>query len=226
MIKFEESSFERIAVIDTEGINVRVGGSNRNKVTTCWIKKGCLQVYDFSTGLTYVHNFMVKFPSWDIMEEKVKKQWIHTHAIHKLSWEDTPESYEDWADCSYGTCEEILLELGNALVGVDVIFAKGKYLEDRFLNNLGMCGDEISKVEMGGRKREYHIKDLNDYGVEKYDKYLYDKICRGVKKYPERKLNWYGELIVYNYENDLPIPHDPEKECDYFLKEAKKIFNL
>ena len=63
--------------------------------------------------------------------------------------------------------KNLLKILDKKLKNVDRIFAKGKMMEDRFLNNIGMMGEGVWWKD-GGFERKYQIEDLNHYFCPKF----------------------------------------------------------
>jgi len=200
----------RISVIDCEGITERVGGTNRKKLTIVWIKKVHFLVFDTkSKQLDCQKTFNIKMPiPFNKLSRNAQKQWNYTHRIHECTWDFPGHDYE-----------KVLSFITIQLKNVQKIYAKGKFLEERFLNDVGMYGSSIVQKDWIEPKK-YPIIDLNMFGIEKFDHSLY----RYMKMF-QKSIENHGcvknvermQIVIYNYENGLPIPHDPQQECGYFL---------
>ena len=152
---------KNIAFIDTEGITVRIGGSNKNKITTSWIKRGCILLYYCETKIIQTYNFVVNLPHFKTMDNNVKKQWKYTHKIHKTNWNEKGEDYKT-----------VLKFVHSMVEGMDFIFAKGKFLEERFLWGLKMRlydalkknGMLVAEEDIGNSKTQvigFLLADIN-----------------------------------------------------------------
>lgn len=224
---------KNIAVIDTEGIVSSVGGCGKYKTTTCYIRLVNLLIGDPTTEKLIVNKkWIVALPiKFESLPEKVKKQWRYTHRIHKQYWGQDGIKYESLLKI----IREMLL-----IYNVEKIYAKGKLLEDRFLNKGGMYGETICYREWKYDKKTLRITDLNNYGVEKFDKHLFElsyflENANFLFNNVKNLFKWAGKrikedsllrkIIIYNYKNGLPCPHDPEEECKYFFTQIieKKI---
>jgi hypothetical protein len=200
----------KLAVFDTEGICVRTGGTNRSKKTTIWTRKAHLIVWDcLNKEIVFDKGWKIKMPvKFNDLDEKTKSQWRHTHPIHECQWDGSGTPYAE-------VLEEIKKEIKDSEV-----WAKGKFLEDRFLNNKGMYGESICQRNWCGR--EIYVNELNGHGIKKFDDsmYQYYKWVRGLGMYI--LTGSIGEIVIRNYEQNLPLPHSPERECMYFLGELLK----
>jgi len=208
----------RIAIIDTEGITTRVGGTNRRKSTTIWIRKASLLVWDCeSRQIDFEKTWHIAMPvQWSRLPQKTKKMWNFCYKIHGCRWTTKGEPYL-----------KVLREIRSEIEGCEV-WAKGKLLEDRFLNNVGMYGEPV--CHSLGYTRELHVKELNDLGVAKYDTAL-ENFCLEMEKQGAVREGKQGAVrdgnltdrVLKALKSGKRLSHDPQQECRYFLGELLRI---
>jgi len=202
------------AIIDMEGHVFKTGGSNRYKETTFYPLSCHLLIKDMINNKelfskTYKIKPSIKFE--DLAPEH-KEQYERFKIIHRRTWNAPGKNWmKVWEDIVSTIAE----------CWVDGIYAKGKYLEERFLNRAGIDGETIITREWRMEKKDFHIIELNDFGIRKFDDYQYKRW----KVMPENKRNWVMDLIIHNYEHGLPCPHHPKLECEYFMSELCKLRN-
>jgi len=198
---------KKIAIIDIEGISVKTGGSNRQKQTTIWISKAHLIIWDCKMKcVTFNGGWKIAMPiEFSKVDKKTRMQWNYTHKIHNSQWNQEGVLYS-----------QVLKKIKEKIKGAEV-WAKGKFLEDRFLNNKGMYGESICQRQWTGR--EIYVNELNDLGIKKFDDamYQYYKWIQEVKGI-SLKYGSVGDIVMRRNKNDV-IPHDPKRECEYFLGE-------
>lgn len=200
-------SENQIAIIDSEGIFETTGGSKKNKQTTLWVKKFAMVIYDpDENSIPFEKVWYIKMPiRFSELSEKTRRQWKYTHRIHQCTWDDdgiTPYN--------------LFWELDHLLSNVRCIYAKGKYMEERFINQIGLYGNSVYKDEYKVTPKTYIVKDLNKCNIRKYDDILYKRACYEYANGIRMKLN---TIIIDNTMNRLPLPHSPLDECKEFLYE-------
>ena len=143
----------KIAVIDTEGIQVGLGGSKQYKESTCWISDVALVVYDTKIGtITRSLKHKIRMPvSYREVDEKTREIWTYSQRFAKKMW-----------DSRYGlSYEESMDIIGGILDDCDEIWAKGKIMENRFLNNLGMYGKSFCYKARTPADHKFFVNEMN-----------------------------------------------------------------
>ena len=203
----------KISVIDTEGIAVRTGGTKSKKQTTVWVKKVAIIVW-IDGQIDTEREYTISFPKkWNEIDNNTRKSWSYTHKIHNQRWDQPGVPYRD-------SLNEIM-----ELVSGGEVWAKGKFLEDRFINNIGMYGESFCQKDFA--KRSIFVNELNylryrnGKKIDKYDTAVYKFYKWNLSN--GHHISKYAENFISNYQQGIPCHHDPINECNYFLGELLKI---
>jgi hypothetical protein len=202
----------KIAVIDTEGITVGLGGSRKYKKSTCWISEVALVVYNtkiWTIDVSLRHKIRMPIPYWKTCR-KTKNQWNFAQKFGNKKWNTRD-----------GLCyKESLKIIEEVLKTCDEVWAKGKVLENRFLNDIGMYGTPVVYRDRIPSDIKIFVQELNGIIKKTFDAAMYEYYSLlASEKGVTFRAGSFAANVMDNYPKGLPCPHDPTRECEYFLSE-------
>ena len=126
----------KVGVVDCEGILVTDKTkyySNKYKSTTLFAKKVALCIVDTGDDTTEpsTYSWTLNFPKWDDVPKNYTTQWKKSHRYHNYSWGAVGVDYS-----------QFFKEFAILTKGVK-LYAKGKLMEQRLVNNIGLFGESV-----------------------------------------------------------------------------------
>jgi hypothetical protein len=208
----------KIAIIDTEGIIVALGGPKSRRTTTVWTSDVAVIVYDsYEDTIVDSVNHRIKMPiPFYEASAKTRRQWTNSQKFSSKMWSSIVGiSYQD-----------SLKEIRKILLDCNEVWAKGKHIEVRFLNDLGMYGKGYVYKNRKPQDIQIFVNELNGIVKVKYDTAMYNFYKKLQKGRVTIIKGTVGDMVLRNYPRALPCIHNnPMRECHYFLSELLKYKN-
>lgn len=191
-----------IAVIDSEGIVVRTGGSRKYKKTTFIVRKIGYAKYDITDGSIKSGSILVRLPRLEKgrLRDNILRQWEMTRDIHGLEWIDN-----DTTGIPIEDAYEMLNRMLYNSIGKCLLLAKGTALEDRLLSYEGL---QLNEAIIRNVNFEHFIFDLTNIGAPKIDNVMtivHDPLieCMFFLKYSMLNIDTIVDKILEDYKENI-----------------------